>query len=194
MHGCYTLRMAHPISQQFCICWCHFLHSTSACCANLCIGNADNAIAKVCTVSSWLKPAKPQLWSPHCWSRLKACYSVASHTWPLSAYCRSKKIGSPKHYPFIPDHTCSMLFCSPPQTPPALHRRVWPPGMGMYSGRVVYFNDAVTESILRIPPGDLEGGDYTIVIQGMGGATQKLLVYLRVSLDLLHVGTVTIML
>lgn len=46
---------------------------------------------------------------------------------------------------------------------------------------MVYFNDAVTESILRIPAGDLEGGDYTIVLQGMGGATQKLLVYLRVS-------------
>lgn len=53
--------------------------------------------------------------------------------------------------------------------------------MGMYSGRVVYFNDAVTESILRIPAADLEAGDYTIVVQGMGGATQKLLVYLRVS-------------
>lgn len=51
----------------------------------------------------------------------------------------------------------------------------------MYSGRVVYFNDAVTESILRIPAADLEAGDYTIVVQGMGGATQKLLVYLRVS-------------
>lgn len=83
------------------------------------------------------------------------------------------------------------VVCSPAHLPDNLiasHRRVWPPGMGMYSGRVVYFNDAVTESILRIPPGDLEGGDYTIVVQGMGGATQKLLVYLRVSLDLLRVG------
>lgn len=50
----------------------------------------------------------------------------------------------------------------------------------MFSGRVVYFNDAVTESILRIPAVDLEGGDYTVVVQGMGGATQKLLLYLRV--------------
>jgi hypothetical protein len=50
----------------------------------------------------------------------------------------------------------------------------------MFSGRVVYFNDAVTESILRIPATDLAGGDYTVVVQGMGGATSKLLLYLRV--------------
>lgn len=66
-------------------------------------------------------------------------------------------------------------------SPWCVRRRVLSSGIGTYRGHVVYFNDAVTESILRIPAPELSGGDYTIEIQGMGGATQKLLLYLRVS-------------
>jgi hypothetical protein len=45
---------------------------------------------------------------------------------------------------------------------------------------VVYYNDAVTESFLRVPVSELGPGQYTLVVQGMGGATQKILLYLRV--------------
>eukprot|EP00879_Flechtneria_rotunda_P020521 GHRR01021592.1.p1 GENE.GHRR01021592.1~~GHRR01021592.1.p1 ORF type:complete len:536 (+),score=117.26 GHRR01021592.1:712-2319(+) len=47
-------------------------------------------------------------------------------------------------------------------------------------GQVVYFNDAVTESFLRVPASQLTPGQYTVVVQGLGGATQKMLLYLRV--------------
>lgn len=53
-----------------------------------------------------------------------------------------------------------------------------------YNGQVVYYNDAVTESFLRVPASRLSGGQYTVVVQGMGGATQKILLYLRVSCGL----------
>ncbi|WIA31454.1 hypothetical protein OEZ86_002349 [Tetradesmus obliquus] len=48
------------------------------------------------------------------------------------------------------------------------------------NGQVVYYNDAVTESFLRVPASELGPGQYTLVVQGMGGATQKILLYLRV--------------
>jgi hypothetical protein len=49
----------------------------------------------------------------------------------------------------------------------------------------VYYNDAVTESFLRVPASELGPGQYTLVVQGMGGATQKILLYLRVGCSML---------
>jgi hypothetical protein len=62
-----------------------------------------------------------------------------------------------------------------------LHRRLYNKKDSAYNGQVVYYNDAVTESFLRVPATELAPGQYTLVVQGMGGATQKILLYLRVS-------------
>eukprot|EP00878_Enallax_costatus_P000366 GHUV01000451.1.p1 GENE.GHUV01000451.1~~GHUV01000451.1.p1 ORF type:complete len:1048 (+),score=213.52 GHUV01000451.1:292-3435(+) len=58
--------------------------------------------------------------------------------------------------------------------------RLFDSGEDIIDGSVVYFNDAITESFIRVDADQLTTGQYTLVIQGMGGATQKLLLYLRV--------------
>lgn len=59
-------------------------------------------------------------------------------------------------------------------------RRLVGQGAGEYDGTVVYFNDAVTESFIRVKSDELAGGQYSLIIQGAGGVTTKMLLYLRV--------------
>lgn len=62
----------------------------------------------------------------------------------------------------------------------ASRRRLLNSGDTVYDGQVVYYNDAVTESFIRVQADQVTQGQYTLVLQGVGGATQKLLLYLRV--------------
>jgi hypothetical protein len=64
----------------------------------------------------------------------------------------------------------------------AVRRRLFSRADGPpFVGQVVYFNDAVSESYLRVPASELAAGQYTLVVQGMSGPSKRLLVYLRVS-------------
>eukprot|EP00775_Hariotina_reticulata_P005586 gene5586-5825_t len=52
-------------------------------------------------------------------------------------------------------------------------------GLDAWDSTIVYFNDAVTESIIRVRAAALTPGQYTLVVQGTGGASSKMLIYLR---------------